>query len=69
MKEPMNADALYVRGLCLYYQDNIEKAQQHFQQVLRLAPDHKLAITAFKVSQVYIAVLVYYKSIFLWLAA
>lgn len=34
------ADAIYVRGLCLYYQDNMEKAFQHFQQVLRLAPDH-----------------------------
>lgn len=37
------ADAIYVRGLCLYYQDSIEKAFQHFQQVLRLAPDHAKA--------------------------
>lgn len=35
-----NADALLVRGLCFYYQDNVEKAFMHFTQVLRLAPDH-----------------------------
>jgi len=38
--DSMNADAIYVRGLCLYYQDSIDKAFQHFTQVLRLAPDH-----------------------------
>merc|ERR1712223_432891 len=36
----LNADALYVRGLSFYYEDNIEKAFIHFQQALRLAPDH-----------------------------
>ncbi|XP_059089731.1 dnaJ homolog subfamily C member 7-like isoform X2 [Tigriopus californicus] len=36
-----NADAMYVRGLCLYYEDNLDKAFSHFQQVLRLAPDHR----------------------------
>lgn len=45
----MNADAIYVRGLCLYYQDNTEKAFQHFQQVLRLAPDHSKARDALRV--------------------
>ncbi|XP_071101126.1 dnaJ homolog subfamily C member 7-like [Haliotis cracherodii] len=44
----MNADALYVRGMCLYYQDNIEKAFQHFQHVLRLAPDHQKAKDIYK---------------------
>ncbi|KAK3083542.1 hypothetical protein FSP39_025158 [Pinctada imbricata] len=39
-EDSMNSDAIYVRGLCLYYQDSIDKAFQHFQQVLRLAPDH-----------------------------
>jgi DnaJ family protein C protein 7 len=34
----MKADAIYVRGLCLYYEDNVDKAFTHFQQVLRLAP-------------------------------
>ena len=45
-----NADAVYVRGICLYYQDNIDKAFQHFQQVLRLAPDHSKARDTYKVS-------------------
>ena len=45
----MNADAIYVRGLCLYHQDNIDKAFQHFQQVLRLAPDHKKARDIYRV--------------------
>ncbi|XP_076445669.1 dnaJ homolog subfamily C member 7-like [Babylonia areolata] len=47
-REGMNADAVYVRGLSLYYQDNTEKAFQHFQQVLRLAPDHSKARDALK---------------------
>ncbi|KAH6946121.1 hypothetical protein HPB50_011759 [Hyalomma asiaticum] len=46
--EPTNADAMYVRGLCFYYEDNIDKALQHFQQVLRLAPDHPKASAAYK---------------------
>lgn len=44
-----NADAIYVRGLSLYYLDNIEKACAHFQQVLRFAPDHVKAREAYKV--------------------
>ena len=48
--DSMSADAVYVRGLCLYYQDNIEKAFQHFQQVLRLAPDHAKARDVYRVS-------------------
>lgn len=46
--EPTNADAMYVRGLCFYYEDNIDKALQHFQHVLRLAPDHTKAVSAFR---------------------
>ncbi|XP_012938852.1 dnaJ homolog subfamily C member 7 [Aplysia californica] len=42
-RKGMNADALYVRGMCLYYQDNTEKAFQHFQEVLKRAPDHHKA--------------------------
>ncbi|XP_034425764.1 dnaJ homolog subfamily C member 7-like isoform X3 [Hippoglossus hippoglossus] len=38
-----NADALYVRGLCLYYEDCIDKAVQFFVQALRMAPDHEKA--------------------------
>ena len=45
----MNADAIYVRGMCLYYQDNVEKAFQHFQRVLRLAPDHSKTKQIYKV--------------------
>ena len=30
-----NADAIYVRGLCLYYEDNVDRAFSHFTQVLR----------------------------------
>lgn len=43
-----NADAIYVRGMCLYYEDNIDSASNHFMQVLRLAPDHKKAMNIFK---------------------
>lgn len=46
--DSMNVDAIYVRGLCLYYEDNIDKAFQHFQQVLRLAPDHQRAKEVFR---------------------
>lgn len=35
-----NADAVYVRGLCLYYSDNLDKGLVHFQRVLTLDPDH-----------------------------
>ena len=31
----MNADAIYVRGLCLYYEDNVDRAFSHFQQVVK----------------------------------
>ncbi|XP_061447030.1 dnaJ homolog subfamily C member 7 isoform X2 [Rhineura floridana] len=41
-----NADALYVRGLCLYYEDCIEKAVQFFIQALKMAPDHDKACLA-----------------------
>ena len=45
----INADAIYVRGLCLYNEDNVDKAFTHFQQVLRLAPDHTKAKAIYKV--------------------
>jgi len=44
----MNADAIYVRGMCLYYQDNTEKAFQHFQRVLQYSPDHAKAKIFYK---------------------
>ncbi|XP_018333293.1 dnaJ homolog subfamily C member 7 isoform X2 [Agrilus planipennis] len=43
-----NADAIYVRGICLFYEDNIDTAVSHFQQVLRFAPDHKKAVESYK---------------------
>jgi len=46
--EPTNSDALYVRGMCLYYQDNAEKAFQHFQRVLQYSPDHAKAQVFYK---------------------
>lgn len=45
----MNPDAIYVRGICLYYQDSVDKAFQHFQQVLKLVPDHHKAKDVYKV--------------------
>lgn len=38
-----SADAVYVRGLCLYYGDNLEKGLLHFQRALALDPDHSNA--------------------------
>ncbi|XP_043530879.1 dnaJ homolog subfamily C member 7 isoform X2 [Chiloscyllium plagiosum] len=46
-----NADALYVRGLCLYYEDCIEKAVQFFVQALRMAPDHEKARLACRLNK------------------
>ncbi|XP_017784313.1 PREDICTED: dnaJ homolog subfamily C member 7 [Nicrophorus vespilloides] len=43
-----NADAIFVRGVCLYYDDNIDSAFNHFIQVLRLAPDHNKAKDIYK---------------------
>lgn len=45
-----NGDALYVRGLCLYYEDCIDKAVQFFVQALRMAPDHEKSRLACRVS-------------------
>lgn len=46
--DPLNSDALYVKGLCLYYQDIVDKAYQHFNAVLRNDPDHTKAMQALK---------------------
>lgn len=43
MTDSTNADAVYVRGLCLYYGDNLDKGLTHFQRVLMLDPEHKNA--------------------------
>ena len=46
-----NPDAIYIRGLALYYTDHIEKAFQHFQQVLVLNPDHEKAKKVYKTAK------------------
>ena len=38
-----------MRGLCFYYQDNVDKAFSHFQHVLRMAPDHAKARDIYRV--------------------
>lgn len=48
VKDQTNSDALYVRGMCLYFQDNVEKAFQHFQRVLQYSPDHEKAKVFYK---------------------
>ncbi|KAL7641261.1 UNVERIFIED_CONTAM: hypothetical protein RMT77_008399 [Armadillidium vulgare] len=47
-KDSTNVDAIFVRGICLYYQDNQESAFTHFQHVLKLAPDHMKAKDIYK---------------------
>jgi len=47
-KDIQSAEALYVRGLCLYYQDSTEKAYKTFQQLFRVDPDFKKAKTVYK---------------------
>lgn len=47
--DKQNAEALYIRGMCLYFQDDVDRAFSHFQQVLRLAPDHDKALEIYKV--------------------
>lgn len=42
-RESSNADAIYVRGLTLYYGDNLDKGIVHFERALVLDPDHKKA--------------------------
>ncbi|XP_063700555.1 dnaJ homolog subfamily C member 7-like [Culicoides brevitarsis] len=41
--ESSNADAIFVRGLTLYYGDNLDKGILHFERALALDPDHKHA--------------------------
>jgi len=38
-----NADAIFVRGLALYYGDNLDKGIIHFERALVLDPDHAKA--------------------------
>ncbi|XP_014259984.1 dnaJ homolog subfamily C member 7 isoform X2 [Cimex lectularius] len=47
-KDKQNADAILVRGMCFYYLDNVSRAFDHFQRVLKLAPDHTKAMDIYK---------------------
>jgi len=47
-KDRNNTEALYVRGLCLYYQDQTDRAYTLFQHLLRTNPDCKKARDAYK---------------------
>ncbi|XP_065191221.1 dnaJ homolog subfamily C member 7-like [Sycon ciliatum] len=40
MKDNLNADANYVRALCIYYSDDIDKAVRLLTQILRSDPEH-----------------------------
>lgn len=46
--DPSNPDIYFLKGLMLYYQDNTEKAFNHFTQALKLCPDHAKAHGALK---------------------
>ncbi|KAG8231912.1 hypothetical protein J437_LFUL011381 [Ladona fulva] len=50
--DSQNADAIYVRGLCLHYQDDLDRAFTLFQHVLRLAPDHQKAQDIYKKAKI-----------------
>lgn len=47
-EDPKNPDIFYIKGMMLYYQDNVEKAFSSFTEALRLCPDHAKAQAAFK---------------------
>lgn len=47
----MNADAIYIRGLCLYYEDNVDRAFSHFTRVLKFDPDHAKAREIIKIAK------------------
>lgn len=40
MKDQLDADANYIRALCLYYRDDIDKAVRMLTQILRSDPEH-----------------------------
>lgn len=47
-KYPTNSEAYYIRGLSLYYQDNMDKALAHFEKALKLEPEHRKSIRFLK---------------------
>lgn len=47
-KDGTNSEAFYIRGLSLYYQDNLEKALAHFEKALKFEPEHLKSIRQLK---------------------
>ena len=50
--DKQNVDAILIRGMCLYYQDNVDLAFTHFQHILKLAPDHRKTVEIYKVLRI-----------------
>jgi DnaJ family protein C protein 7 len=46
--DKQNVEALYVRGMCFYYEGNMKEALCHFKYALRLAPNHQRAMATYK---------------------
>lgn len=46
--DQMNVDAIYVRGLALYFMSETDKAYDHFRQALTLSPDHSKSLNYIK---------------------
>lgn len=47
-KDVTNSEAYFIRGLSLYYQDNLDKALAHFEKALKLEPEHRKSISFLK---------------------
>lgn len=43
-----STEAYYLRGLALYLTQNLDQSKKHFQEALRLNPDHTKSQLAFK---------------------
>lgn len=46
-----NVDAVHIRGMCFYYQDDVEQALCHFRYALRLAPDNRGLMDIYKIAK------------------
>lgn len=46
--DQMNVEAIYVRGLALYFMGDTDKAYDHFRQALTLSPDHSKSLSCIK---------------------
>lgn len=48
MFDKQNAEAIFIRGLVLYYEDNVDLAISHFQRALKLAPEQENVKKAYR---------------------